>query len=420
MPTRSKNTQLQELQAEVQRLQADNQRLHRELSAASQPASKKHKFTWKSVGSSICVVITAMLVAVANILFWAGNTIVRTDDYVNTTAPIIKDSAVQSAIANYTTDQLFQNIDVTQIAQDALPPRADFLAPSIAAQLQTYTASTLTSILASQQFQQRWNTAQEHIHDRFITIVNTAGSDGTIDIGEIYSQASQNLKGTKLAFLADKSLPPTIGTVQVVSGDWIVPLRSLIQYIDIWRTAALLLFIALAAGGVWLSRNRRRTVMILSAISIIFFFLTLVASRIVREIAASKVDAQYADAARNAYSLFAQGLVAQTYAAIAIMVIVMIVAWMSSNSPSSQTFKEKLTQLFSGRIHTALFGNRENNFTIWVGSHKLLLQWLATIAIACVILFVRITPGVVIAQVIGIIITVLIIEIMAARLHKIT
>lgn len=420
MPTRSKDNQLQKLQAEIQRLQADNQKLRHELSATRQSNPKKRKFTWKLVGSSVCVVAAAVLLAVANVLFWAGNTIVKTDDYVNATAPIIKDREVQSAIADYTTAQLFQNIDVTQIAQDALPPRADFLAPSIAAQLQTYTASTLTSILANQQFQQRWNTAQEHIHDRFITIINNAGSDGTIDIGEIYSQASQNLKGTKLAFLADKSLPPSISTIQVVSGDWIAPLRSLIQNIDIWRTAALLLFIALAVAGVWLSRNRRRTVVVLSAISVVFFFLTLVASRIVREIAAGKVDAQYADAARNAYSLFVQGLVTQTYTAMAIMVIVMIVAWMSGNSPSSQTFKEKLTQLFSGRIHAALFGNRENGFTLWVGSHKLLLQWLAIIAIACVVLFVRITPGVVTAQVISIVITVLIIEVMAARPQKIT
>ena len=85
-----------------------------------------------------------VLLITGNLLFWTGNTLVKTDRFTASVAPIIKNSAVQTAVADYTTTQLYNNVDVSQVITQALPPRAEFLASSITGQLKSYTNSSAT------------------------------------------------------------------------------------------------------------------------------------------------------------------------------------------------------------------------------------------------------------------------------------
>ena len=112
--------QIEALWEANQKLLVENQQLEsqlqKELGKASIPSS-----TWRKLAIIVCVAAAAAILVVGNIFFWAGNTLINTDRYVETVQPLLKDTAIQRAVADYTTTQVFKQVDVNQVIQDALP-----------------------------------------------------------------------------------------------------------------------------------------------------------------------------------------------------------------------------------------------------------------------------------------------------------
>jgi hypothetical protein len=409
----AENGRLEELKAENSRLKAENRKLREGVSKGVQAPHKSSSF-WKRLASILLICLATALLVVGNILFWTGNTIVKTDRFVAATEPLIKNSEVQNALANRISLRLFKNVDVEQTVASVLPPRADFLAPAIATQVEQQTDTVIKKVLQRPQFQERWNTIQARAHDRFISSVERNGSDGSIDLSEVYSDASQQLKSTKLAFLADKPLPARVGSIEIASGEWLTILQKTIQNIDTWRFFTILLLVIFSVLGVWLSRNRRRSVIFLGSLFAASMFVTLLSIRLAREILANKAGSQYSEATRQAYSIVVHSFAIQTLTIMVAAILVAIVAWISGDYASSRALRLKINQLLSGRLHEALF-HRENGFTLWIGRNKTWLQWLIVALVALSTLIVRLTPGTLLVQVIILILAILIIEILAAK-----
>ena len=75
------------------------------------------------------LVIACVLAPIAGTAIWINNQVTKTDRYVRTVKPLASDPHIQAAIADNVTRTLFANVDATARAKQALPPRADFLAP---------------------------------------------------------------------------------------------------------------------------------------------------------------------------------------------------------------------------------------------------------------------------------------------------
>jgi hypothetical protein len=72
-------------------------------------------------------------------------------------------------------------------------------------------------------------------------------------------------------------------------------------------------------------------------------------------------------------------------------VLVAIVAWISSASKSAAAIRNQIGLLFSGKIHTRLFGVGTNRYVDWVSHNKHLLEWGVVSVIALTMLLVRLT-----------------------------
>ena len=405
-----KGPALTQLQAENERLQAEIERLKRTL--VPTPAAPPRR-SWRSVLAVLFALLAVLLLAAGNVLFWTGNTVVKNDRFTSSVAPVIRNHSVQTALASYTTTQLFKNVDVDAAVQNALPQQAAFLAPSIADQIQTRTESTLQKVAAAPKFQDTWNRILSGAQAKFIAVVKNS-SGGTIDINDLYQQLSSSLQGTSLSFLANKQLPPKVGAITVASGPNIGRLHNVIVHIDTWRWLAIVLFVACAALAVYLAQRRRRMVVLISTWAVIGLFLTLVAGRILRENIAGQVNPQYADGVRSAVQIMLHPLVVQTTTILVLFVLVALAAWLTGSTASARYVQNRIRLLLAGKLHHALFGERENAFTWWVGRHKRLLQWVAVIVAAIILLMVRVTPGALLASVIAVVVVVLLIELVAA------
>lgn len=170
MAAQTSNSRLRKLETENQRLREENSALRKQLASKRTLPSKPRKFNLQSLAVIICIIFATALLIAGNLLLWAGNTVAKTDRYVEATAPLIRDPIVQEALATRITDRLFENVDIEQVAEEALPPRANFLVPTLAEQLENYTEKTVQTILARPEFQERWNQVNERAHQRLISL----------------------------------------------------------------------------------------------------------------------------------------------------------------------------------------------------------------------------------------------------------
>src|SRR5207248_2916865 len=103
---------------------------------------------------------------------WAATTTLNTDRWVRTVAPLPQDAAVAAAVSQYTTDQLFDVINVEQRLRDALPPRAAFVAGPLAGQLHDAIQKNVNRVLRSDRFQPVWIAANRQAHQQAMAILN--------------------------------------------------------------------------------------------------------------------------------------------------------------------------------------------------------------------------------------------------------
>ena len=412
---RQRGTGLEDLRAENHRLKVENDRLRQLPAPAEQPTGKSSGISgWRRAGVAIFAVLAVLLLLAGNLLFWTGSTVVQNDRFNAATAPIIRQTSVQHAIAGYTTSQLFKNTDVNGTVQGALPAQAAFLATPVANQLRGVTQTTLQKTLARQQFQTRWNKLLAAAHARFISTVKRSGGNGVIDLNALYQQLSSSLKNTNVRFLADKQLPPKVGNIQVASGGWIRVLHNVAAHITRWRVLAILLFLLFAGLAIGLAQRRRRTLVSLSLYAAGAMLLTLIAARIAREVIADKVQAQYAAAAREAAQIFLHSLVIQSLTILVAFLLIALVAWLTGGGASARYLQDRLHLLVNGRVHHALFGEHENAFTAWVGRYKRVLQWLVVAVLVVLLLLARLTPLTLMWFIIFALVAWLIVELLAA------
>lgn len=408
-------TKLSKLEAENKRLKLENQKLQKAMKRSSN--NVKSGWFWQKAGSIVFGSFAVALLVAGSLLFWAGNTVVNNQQFVKTVSPVIKNAEVQTAVANYTTQQLYANFDVQNYISDALPPRAQFLAPTLSSQLQSSTESVLVKILASPTFQEKWNTILANAHNKFISAIETHGSDGAFDINELYQGLSSSLTSTPLSFLANRQLPAKIGSIQVISGSWISTTYTVIDNITLWRTLAVLLLFITAAASIYLSRHRRRTVIRLSLAGSTALFATLVSLRLFREFAASSVESMYSEAVRQTVQIIFHPLIVQLFTVLIALLIIALVAWVSGPGRSAQAVRSKIDQLLSGKLHQAIF-SKENGFTRWIGKYKRYLKWLVVTIIAISTLFTRLTPQALAIYVVSVLLIIAGLEILAAPTKK--
>jgi hypothetical protein len=413
---KTETKELEKMRAQNARLEAENTRLEKLAAKNNQPRKGfSVSKLLRRVGVVAFIAFATALITVGNLLFWFGNTIVKPDRFEAATQPIIKDPQVQKTMALYTTNKIFGTVDVEKFTAQALPPRAEFLAPQLASQIKSVTQKTLQTTLAKPSFQEKWNTILTGQHERLVNFASKYNGDGTLSINDVYNQLSASLTSTKLAFLSNKKLPPKIGSVTVVNASWLPAFHNLVVNIDTWRLLAVTLFVLCVALAMGLSKNKRKTLYTICISSSIFMILTLVALRLMREVIAQKADSQYADGVRSAVQIFFHPLLLQTATLFFAFVFVALVAWVSSPARSSAATREKVGLLFSGKLHKKLFSEEGNKYVVWVNRNKHLLEWGVVAVIALVMLLVRLTLKSLIVYAFLMLVSVLAIEVVAGR-----
>lgn len=408
MPS-AKRTTSQELKA----LKLENARLKRQLNSLQ--TSKVQNNRWRTALIVLLAGTAGAIFISANLLFWTARTLVETDRYTEATKSLIQKPAVQKAIADKTTERIFAQINTEQLLEESLPPRVKFAAPTLSQQIENFTNKKAREITASERFQTVWVNTNANAHKRLITGLRDYKGDGTINISDVYNRLTDRLKDTKLSFLQNVRLPSSIGSIKVLDAPWLKQAHWLVVNLQTLRIVTIALFLVLTGLIVAVARQRRRVVVRLGLFYAVLMFTTLVSVRIARAVAVAQVDPIYQQAATEAYQAILNPFVIQTATLMTLGIVIALIAWLIGPSKLAQKIKQPFVALFEGKIHSALFGKKENRYTKWVRANKAILQAVVTTLAFISLLFVSISIANIFWLLIALLIAVSIIEVSAAK-----
>jgi hypothetical protein len=254
----------------------------------------------RQIGGVVRRITVAILVALAAILIpltatvtWAHRTILNTDEYVSTVAPLAKDPAITSTLARISTDQLFAALNPEPTIANALPPRAAFLAGPITNGVKGYIHDKANAALTSQQFQQIWTNANRTAHTALVNVLRGKSealveSNGQVVLNMVplLNQVLQSLQQTasdlvgkdvklptltgnelpsqacaKISAALNRPLPSTCGEIVLFPADKLDQAQWGVRAFDRLMIALLIVSPLLVVGALLLTRRRRRTLL---------------------------------------------------------------------------------------------------------------------------------------------------------------
>jgi hypothetical protein len=248
------------LRDEVERLRADNAALQRKANL---------RRTVRRASVVGLLILGCGLALLSVVAIWLRVTVLNTDHYVNTVAPIAAQPAVQRAVAAKLDTAINSKIDFDQLARDVLPDRADVLAPAIATGVQSQIRSRLNEFTASPRFQQLWTDANRRAHSRLVELLTVGrskrlalqGDTVYLDLSPAVQRVKDALNERGLTRIAN-AIPPTVdGRIKLVQSSAISDAQGGIKLL---KAAAIVLpFLALIclAASAALTKPWRRGVM---------------------------------------------------------------------------------------------------------------------------------------------------------------
>src|SRR3954452_2173573 len=111
----------EQLQAEVERLRKENAKLARRVNIGSR---------LRSASSAFLLILGCGLAVLSLVAIWLRVTLLDTDRYVSTVAPLAAEPPVQRAVAGQIKGAINAKVDYDALIQQALPDRADVLGPA--------------------------------------------------------------------------------------------------------------------------------------------------------------------------------------------------------------------------------------------------------------------------------------------------
>jgi hypothetical protein len=198
---------------------------------------------------------------------WVRNTLLDTDNYVSTVAPLASNPKIQQALADRITNGVFTQVDVEQKVADALPPKADFLAAPVANALRTATDQAALRLVESSRFQTLWENANRRAHGLVVKVLTGGGSrvstqNGTvsIEIGQILDNVKQKLDAKGITTFDDVTLPADKQEFVLFQSKELEQVQGLVDLLQSLAWVLPVLALACFAGAIGLSKNRRRTI----------------------------------------------------------------------------------------------------------------------------------------------------------------
>jgi hypothetical protein len=271
--------------AELERLRAEVAELRSQVATGpalsdqavappTQPRVRRQR--WRSLVASLLIVVGCILAPLSVVAVWTKNLVTDTDRYVTTVAPLAHDPAIQSAVADKVTAEIFAQLDVAGITNQAIDALANRgLPPLVATQLhalsgplssgvQSFVRTEVGNVVASDAFADAWVTANRAAHQALVATLTGQTGEGitiandtvSINLGPFIQVVKQRL--TERGFDLASRIPDINPSFTILQSEAITKAQgafNLLNAIGNWLPVIVLILLAL---GVYVAKSHRR------------------------------------------------------------------------------------------------------------------------------------------------------------------
>lgn len=225
--------------------------------AAAQLSRKRRIVVWT------LVVLASIIALVAIMTTWVKRQMLDNTAWRNATTQIVQDPKVQSAIATYTINQLYQNINVGQALSDRLPPNLKRLGPPLAGALEQPATQGVALLLQRPRVQKLFVNASSIAQQKLVNVlenktgygISTGSGVVTLDVHQMVVEV-----GTELGLPQDAlaKLPATAGNITLMKSDQLSAAQAGVQAVRTLSGWLLVAVFVLYGLAIWLARGARR------------------------------------------------------------------------------------------------------------------------------------------------------------------
>jgi hypothetical protein len=134
--------------------------------ASTQPPEMRHR-----VAVRILVVLASLLAFLAIFTSWIDRQALDTNEWVDTSGRLLEDKAISDAVATYSVDQLYANVDVTRLIKKRLPDDLQQVASPVSAGIREIATRAAMRAFQSQRVQNLWQHANRVAHTQLVAIL---------------------------------------------------------------------------------------------------------------------------------------------------------------------------------------------------------------------------------------------------------
>ena len=362
----------EELEAEVERLKAEREQLEARVETLEAKPVKRRRV--RRIATPILVVLSIIVFTITVPAAWGARTVLNTDRYVATVAPLADDPAVQASIATKLTDQVFSALNVQGTLSEALAPlgeRATLLAGPLTIAVKGFVRDQVERVVASQAFRTFWVEANRFVHTQVLAILR--GDAATITaregkvllnllplvnlaLGSIEAVASDlvgrdvtlpeisqsDVPSTSISKLEQAlgiDLPDDYGQIVVYDSQDLATLQQLLYTFERLLVLLLLLIPILVGASLLVSTRRRRTLIQLSTGAALGLVLIRRIAIMSRNDLYDKVDTQRFPSVRVLTDELMESLFRYTAILLAIVLLTLLIALITGPYPWAVTVR---------------------------------------------------------------------------------
>jgi hypothetical protein len=438
--TEEERAELQRLRAEVATLRSQFQQISTPGTGRSAAVGHGARQRWRTMVAALLIVLACVLAPLSVVAIWTRNQVTNTDRYVQTVSPLARDPAIQNAIADQITAQVFTYIDIeglTTQAVDALAGRG--LDPRVADQLQAFavpiangvrgfTRSQVGNVVASDAFADAWVQANRVAHEQLVkALTGEGGGAVTVENDTVSLNLSAFIQTVKQrlvesGFTLAARIPEVNASFVLFQSADITRARNafnLLNTLGIWLPIITLVLLVI---GVYVAKDHRRA-LVGAAVGVAIGMVVLgLGLAVFRAIYLDAVPAQVLphDAAAVLYDTIVRFLRLGLRTILVLALVVAAGAFLTGQSVTAVRTRQGLKSAIGwlqGSAEQA--GWRTGPVGTWVYDHKRALRIGAVAAAALALVFWgRPTGKVVLGLAIALLVALAIIEFLGRPGHR--
>jgi hypothetical protein len=340
----------------------------------------------RKIAVALLLVVASVLAPLAVVAVWTRNTLLDTDQYVDTVGPLAHNEAIIDAAARNISDALISSTDVEAKIKDALPSRAQFIAGPVSNSLETVVNELAVKVLSSDQFETVWERANRRAHTQVVdvltgngdTTISTRNGEVVVDLTPVVDRVRKRLNSLGIDVFDDVQAERISPRLVLFQSDELEQAQGLTDLLQKGAVVLPIVTVVLFAAAIALSRRRRKTVLHAGLGIAIGMLVILTAFNVGRSLYLDAVKSANRDAAAAVYDQVLSFLRLSARTGFVIGILIAIGAWVAGPGATAT----RLRALTKGGADRQL---ATDGFAGWVARSRTGLR-IAYVAIGAIVL----------------------------------